>query len=239
MHYFYPDHIDKRFSGVHNRLVIFIRINKLPLPTMTQTPLFHTAFEGHRLLAHGVLADVALAVKQAQAGHGGDAVLVFDDQTGKQVDLDLRGGDADIRKRYAAASTAAAPVSGDADAATEAAAPAPRGRGRPKLGVVPREVTLLPRHWDWLAAQPGGASVALRKLVEQARRDNEARDQRHQRQEAAYHFMASLGGNLPGFEEATRALYADDRAGFARQVAAWPADVRDYALALAWPEDAR
>lgn len=203
---------------------------------MNPSALPHTAFAGHRLLARGALAEVALAVKQAQAGHANDhgAILVFDDQTGKQVDLDLRGADADIRKRYQP-SPEAAPKQADGTDGVDAA---PRGRGRPKLGVVPREVTLLPRHWDWLAAQPGGASVALRKLVEQARRDNEARDQQRQRQEAAYHFMSSMAGNLPGFEEATRALYADDRAGFARQVAAWPQDVRDYAMALAWADDA-
>ncbi|QQB33094.1 DUF2239 family protein [Achromobacter deleyi] len=201
--------------------------------TQTALPSTHTAFDGHRLLTRGGLADVALSVKQAQAARGDAAILVFDDQSGKQVDLDLRGGDADIRKRYQAPAATAAPAD-DADTAEAA----PRGRGRPKLGVVPREVTLLPRHWDWLATQPGGASVALRKLVEQARRDNEARDQQRQRQEAAYHFMSSMGGNLPGFEEATRALYADDRAGFARQVAEWPRDVRDYAMALAWANEA-
>lgn len=201
--------------------------------TLTALPSTHTAFDGQRLLARGALADVALSVKQAQAARADAAILVFDDQSGKQVDLDLCGGEADIRKRYQAPAATAAPAD-DADTAEVT----PRGRGRPKLGVVPREVTLLPRHWDWLAAQPGGASVALRKLVEQARRDNEARDQQRQRQEAAYHFMSSMGGNLPGFEEATRALYADDRAGFARQVAEWPRDVRDYAMALAWAEAA-
>lgn len=201
--------------------------------TLTALPSTHTAFDGQRLLARGALADVALSVKHAQAARADAAILVFDDQSGKQVDLDLRGGEADIRKRYQAPAATAAPAD-DADTAEVT----PRGRGRPKLGVVPREVTLLPRHWDWLAAQPGGASVALRKLVEQARRDNEARDQQRQRQEAAYHFMSSMGGNLPGFEEATRALYADDRAGFARQVAEWPRDVRDYAMALAWAEAA-
>lgn len=201
--------------------------------TLTALPSTHTAFDGQRLLARGALADVALSVKQAQAARADAAILVFDDQSGKQVDLDLRGGEADIRKRYQAPAATAAPADD-----TDTAEAAPRGRGRPKLGVVPREVTLLPRHWDWLAAQPGGASVALRKLVEQARRDNEARDQQRQRQEAAYHFMSSMGGNLPGFEEATRALYADDRAGFVRQVAEWPRDVRDYAMGLAWAEAA-
>lgn len=192
----------------------------------------HTAFAGHRILAAGALSDVALAVRQAM-DEGRDAtILVFDDLSGKQVDLDLSGSHAAIAERHRVRIDPAVPApEAPAGAADDAQ---PRGRGRPKLGVVAREVTLLPRHWDWLGAQPGGASVVLRKLVEQARRDNEARDQRRQRQEAAYHFMSSMGGNLPGFEEATRALYADDRAGFTRQVAAWPADVRDYAMALAW-----
>jgi hypothetical protein len=106
--------------------------------------------------------------------------------------------------------------------------------GRPR----PREVTLLPRHWDWLGAQPGGASVALRKLVEQARRDNDAQDQRRQRQEAAYRFMSSMAGDLPGFEEATRALYAGDQSRFIQCMESWPHDVRGYAMSLAWPAQA-
>ncbi|MNQ60762.1 hypothetical protein D3C85_750550 [compost metagenome] len=192
----------------------------------------HTAFEGHRILAAGTLADVALAVKHAMVTRGDSTLLVFQDSSGKQVDLDLSGNEAQIVARHAAAAAPApAATSANDDAEPDAA---PRGRGRPKLGVVPREVTLLPRHWDWLAAQPGGASVALRKLVEQARRDNEARDARRERQEAAYRFMASMAGNLPGFEEATRALYADDREGYAQQVAQWPQDVRGYAMGLAW-----
>lgn len=207
------------------------------IPSSAATPAgaLHTAFEGHRLLARGPLADIALTVRQTSAAGSDAAILVFDDQTGKQVDLDLRGDDAQIRQRYQPQLIAGAAPSEDAVEAVDAA---PRGRGRPKLGVVPREVTLLPRHWDWLGAQPGGASVALRKLVEQARRDNEARDQQRQRQEAAYHFMSSMAGNLAGFEEATRALYAGDRERFARQLADWPQDVRDYAMHLAWADAA-
>ncbi|WP_025136142.1 DUF2239 family protein [Achromobacter sp. DH1f] len=205
----------------------------IPFSAATPATTLHTAFEGHRLLARGPLADIALTVRQTSAAGSDAAILVFDDQTGKQVDLDLRGDDAQIRQRYQPQPVASAAPEEDA---AEAADAAPRGRGRPKLGVVPREVTLLPRHWDWLGAQPGGASVALRKLVEQARRDNEARDQQRQRQEAAYHFMSSMAGNLAGFEEATRALYAGDRERFARQLADWPQDVRDYAMHLAWAE---
>lgn len=201
-------------------------------------PDSHTAFEGTELLATGALADVALAVKQALTARRNDTVLVFQDATGKQVDLDLSGDAAQIVARHARTQAAAPTISdespGDGHPGDRRTGDAPRGRGRPKLGVVPREVTLLPRHWDWLAAQPGGASVALRKLVEQARRDNEARDARRQRQEAADRFMSSMAGNLPGFEEATRALYADDREAYARHVAQWPQDVRRYAMALAW-----
>lgn len=192
----------------------------------------HTAFAGHRILAAGALSDVALAVRQAM-DEGRDAtILVFDDLSGKQVDLDLSGGHAAIAERHRVRIDPAAPApEAPAGAADDMQ---PRGRGRPKLGVVAREVTLLPRHWDWLGAQPGGASVVLRKLVEQARRDNEAQDRLRERQEAAYRFMSSMAGNLPGFEEATRALYASDRERFTQQIAAWPEDVRGYAMGLAW-----
>ena len=112
----------------------------------------------------------------------------------------------------------------------------PRGRGRPKLGVVAREVTLLPRHWDWLNSQPGGASVALRKLVEEARRASGDRDRIRAAQESAYHFMSAMAGNLPGFEEAARALFAYDRRGFGDLIAAWPEDVRDHVIKLAFAD---
>lgn len=199
--------------------------------TRTASPLSYTAFEGHHILAAGPLAEVALAVKRAMNAPDREAVLVFQDGTGQQTDLDLRGDDAQIVARHTPPAADLPPVEPDAMDTADAQ---PRGRGRPKLGVVPREVTLLPRHWDWLGAQPGGASVALRKLVEQARRDNEARDEQRLRQEAAYRFMSSVAGNLTGFEDATRALYADDREHFAQCIATWPQDVRAYAMGLAW-----
>ena len=108
--------------------------------------------------------------------------------------------------------------------------PLPRGRGRPSLGVVPREVTLLPRHWDWLAAQPGGASVALRRLIDTVRKD--AATAQRSRRDAVYRCMAALAGDLPGFEAASRALFADDAAGFAALLGDWPADVRDHLQAM-------
>jgi hypothetical protein len=188
---------------------------------MTQNSHF-TAFEGQNRLAAGPLAEVALAVKKI-ADRASATILIFDDATGRPIDLDLRGSDADIVARL--------PQPADA---TEPPNPAaPRGRGRPKLGVVAREVTLLPRHWDWLAAQPGGASVALRKLVEEARRARGDADRHRLARDAAYHFMSAMAGNLPNFEEASRALFAGDRRRFAELIAAWPHDIRDHIVKLA------
>jgi hypothetical protein len=112
-------------------------------------------------------------------------------------------------------------------------APTRPGAGRPKLGVVAREVTLLPRHWDWLKAQPGGASAALRRLVDaERRRQKEENDPRPAR-EAAYRFMSAMAGNLAGFEDTARALFAGDYERLRALTRAWPRDVRDHALGLA------
>jgi len=188
----------------------------------------YTAFDGHRRLVSGPLATVALAVRQAAGDATPGTILIFNDATGRAIDLDLRGTADEIRARYAAA-----PADASAPAGEQTGADEPRGRGRPKLGVVSREVTLLPRHWDWLATQPGGASVALRKLVEDARRTHAAADRRRDAQARAYHFMSAIAGDLPGFEEAARALYANDLARLTELIAGWPDDVRDHALALA------
>jgi hypothetical protein len=186
-----------------------------------------TAFIGPKRLACGPLADVALAIKKSTTPAGQQPILVFDDTSGRSVDLDLRGTDEEILARL--------PASSRETVTTETSLTAePRGRGRPKLGVVAREVTLLPRHWDWLASQPGGASVALRKLVEEARRTNGDRDRHRAARDAAYHFMSAMAGNFKGFEEASRALFADDRRRFGELIAAWPDDVRDHIVSLAF-----
>jgi uncharacterized protein len=187
-----------------------------------------TAFDGSGRLATGPLPDVALAVKRASASAG--AIMIFNDRTGRAIDLDLRGSDADILARL--------PAREASDLPQQAPASEPRGRGRPRLGVVAREVTLLPRHWDWLNAQPGGASVALRKLVEEARRANGDKDRARAAREAAYHFMSAMAGNLANFEEASRALFAEDRRRFGELIAHWPADIRDHAIALAYHDRA-
>jgi hypothetical protein len=198
-----------------------------------------TAFSGHRLLAAGPLLEVALAVKTRLEAFAAESVLAFDDATGRVVDFDLRGSKAEIIERLLRMPATEAPSPEAADVPVEPAADgiaAKGSRGRPRLGVVAREVTLLPRHWEWLATQPGGASVTLRKLIEEARRSSGSLQKTRQAQEAAYRFMVALAGDLPGFEEATRALFAEDRERFAREVAQWPADLRDYAVRLAFAD---
>lgn len=182
-------------------------------------PHTYTAFLEGRRLATGPLHEVAVAVLRAQQTQPGALPLIFSDDSGRSADLDLRGGEEAVAARY----TVAAP------------AVAPKGRGRPKLGVVAREVTLLPEQWDWLAAQPGGASVALRKLVHEARRQGGDRDRIRHARERAYHVMSALAGDLAGFEEASRALFAGDPDRLEAQMAAWPDEVRTYVLRLAEP----
>jgi hypothetical protein len=192
---------------------------------MTET---FTAFEGVRRLAAGPLAEIAPAIQRAER-QASEPIAIFSDATGRAVDLDLRGS-VDEMLAWLAASANAADV--------PALSSEPRGRGRPKLGVVAREVTLLPRHWEWLNAQPGGASVALRKLVDEARRANGDRDRQRAARDAAYHFMSAMAGNLRNFEEASRALFADDRRRFTGLIASWPADIRDHVVKLAYADQA-
>jgi len=177
-----------------------------------------TAFEGSHCIATGELKDVALLAKAALDRSAGNPnplpVLVFNDTTSETIELDWRGSTQDFATRLGAPAT------------PETSPEATRGPGRPKLGVVAREVTLLPRHWEWLGQQPGGASVALRKLVEAARLSSEGKDRARQSREVGYKFMATMAGHEAGFEEASRALFAGDQAGLEARIAAWPVDVQ-------------
>ncbi|MGE4267754.1 MAG: DUF2239 family protein [Deferribacterales bacterium] len=157
----------------------------------------YTVFKDFECLGCGTLQEVAAVVAQTGTGQTGGGVLVFCDATGAQTDIGVN---------YPAEKT--------------------KGRGRPRLGVVPREVTLLPRHWDWLNSQPGGASVALRRLIDEARKDPKE-DQRRAK-DAVYRIITSLCGDMAGYEEAVRALYADEGQRFYEYVRRWPEDVRLY-----------
>jgi hypothetical protein len=188
------------------------------------------AFAGMRLIASGPLLEVALAAKRADEGKRGP-VVVFDATSGAVIDLDLRGDRAQIERRLAARAKQEA---GDGRLPLSAPEKLKQGPGRPRLGVVPREVTLLPRHWEWLAAQPGGASAALRRLVDQARKSDGGETEARARREAAYRFMMAMAGDLPGFEEAARALFGGDREQFLQHMAQWPEDVWRFAERLAF-----
>lgn len=182
----------------------------------TKTQEYFTVFADAKQVIRGNLSQVTQAVRVLTKANETKTVLVFADKTGQQTDIDLRSK----------AEENPAPVK-------ESSTTSPRGPGRPRLGVVGKEVTLLPRHWDWLNLQPGGASVTLRKLVEQARLGSRQKDITRFSREAAYRFMSAMAGNEPGFEEACRALFAGSRKAFDENTQIWPEDVRKYAVALA------
>jgi hypothetical protein len=173
----------------------------------------YTAFVGTNLLASGILDEVLAVVKSRFDHDASTLFLTFVDQTGRQVDFDLRGTLADVRARYRLA-------------------PARVGPGRPKLGVVAREVSLLPRHWEWLEQQPNGASGAIRRLVDDARKRNPGEQQARSAIEATDRFLSAMAGNLPGYEEASRALYARDKRRFHELIREWPRDIRLHAHRL-------
>lgn len=194
-----------------------------------------TAFAGTERIANGLLIDVALAIKAAEARTQG-TVLTFDDTSGAVIDLDLRGTTAEIVIRLTQHGELEALATGTRNGSSGGLA---QSRGRPKLGVVAREVTLLPRHWEWLGRQSGGASQALRRLVDEARRADGGQTDRKAAHERTYRFLSALAGDLPGFEEAVRALFAGQDETFGNRMATWPPDVRDHALMLLQVRPAR
>jgi hypothetical protein len=185
----------------------------------------YIAFQGDRRIASGDLREVARAAKQMLDRRDDASILVFDGASSGPIEIDFRGTVEEVLARLP--DVTRGPVASDDTPS------APRGPGRPKLGVVAREITLLPRHWDWLAQQPGGASVAIRRLVEEARRTGEDKDRLRQAREAAYRFMSAIAGNKPHYEDAIRALFAGDPVRFEELIAGWPADVRDHTARLA------
>lgn len=186
-----------------------------------------TAFEGSRRIASGDLIAVVRKVKRVIDREKHAPVLIFDSMTSELIEVDFRGSIDDVVGRLRRQPGREGEVSDDLPSE-----PA-RGPGRPRLGVVAREVTLLPRHWEWLNDQPGGASVALRKLVEEARRANEGKDRIRRAKDAAYRFMLAMAGDFAGFEEAMRAFFSGNRRRFTALTKPWAADVRNHARRLA------
>src|SRR5665213_1358103 len=168
-----------------------------------------TAFAGDRLIASGELKTTLLATKRRLDKGDNAPILIFDDSTGKQVDFDFRGTPEEVLARLSSHPLFA-----------------PAGPGRPKLGVTCREISLLPRHWEWLEKQPQGISAALRRLVEEAKQKEPDKERAKIARDVAGKFMWSMAGNLPDFEEASRALYAMDWGRFDQSIRRWPKDIR-------------
>lgn len=185
------------------------------LNKMDEPPQFF-AFKGNTLLCRGELKSVVLALREATQVEQGARLALYVERSGAAVDVDVSGTEAAVLERL---------TSQFPDIAQPGQATPARGRGRPKLGVVSREVTLLPRHWEWLGQQRAGASATLRRLIEQARKASAA-GVNLAAVDAAHKFMWDLAGDQPGFEEATRALFAHDWSAFNAQIESWPADIR-------------
>ena len=179
----------------------------------------YTAFAGDRLVVSGDLTTMILRTKECLDDGENCQILIFEDQTGRQVDFDFRGTPDEVLARLA---------SHPLFAPSEPQEGARSGPGRPKLGVICREVSLLPRHWEWLGQQPGGASAALRRLVDERRKRGNGENSARIAREAAGKFMWAMAGNLPGFEEASRALYAEDHKRLEELIRDWPQDIRKH-----------
>ena len=175
--------------------------------------IMYTAFAGARRIAAGNRDSILSQIKQ-YTDSSEERVLIFEDVSGKQVDFDFSGSIDDVLERARARSPKAGP-------------------GRPKLGVVGREISLLPRHWDWLEDQPNGISAAIRRLVDEARKREPGAQRARRLRDGIARFMWSMGGDLPNFEEATRALYGESDARLEELIAPWPDDVREHVLRLA------
>jgi hypothetical protein len=190
----------------------------------TSSTLFYTAFEGQKVLATGPLEDVALAMRRRSKTNPSASILLFSDSSGKQMDVDLHGSESELIGRL---QVFVAKEDPNGAAVT--------GPGRPKLGVVAREISLLPRHWEWLATQSGGASATLRRLIEDARKNPSDKERVREAQERTHKFMTALAGDLPNYEEALRALYAKEKTFFQSLIRKWPEDIRDHSKKLSMP----
>jgi hypothetical protein len=171
----------------------------------------YVAFAGTRKVADGALSDVLPVLKKRFDRNRSELLLTFDQETGRQVDFNLTGTLEQVLER--------------------ALQVPQRGPGRPKLGVTSREISLLPRHWEWLERQPYGLSGALRRLVEQAMKHEPGKERARQIREAVSNFLGGIAGDRPNYEEATRALFRGDGAQFEALVSRWPQDIRDFAIA--------
>ncbi|MES2802482.1 MAG: DUF2239 family protein [Bdellovibrionota bacterium] len=179
----------------------------------------YTVFAGFKIISQGNIEEVAIATKKYLKKEDDVRLLIFSDLSGKQMDLDLSGADKDVIDRLSVYKAAEASVSVS-------------GPGRPKIGVKPREVSLLPLHWEWLSTQSGGASATIRRLVDEKMKAPTPKDKIKQTQESVYTFLNSIAGDLTNFEDAIRFLYRQDEAKFKDAIADWPKDLKKHTLTL-------
>lgn len=180
----------------------------------------YTVFDKFQILSQGSLNEVAIAVKKRLRIQSDARILIFSDSTGRQVDLDFSGTEKDTLERLKIyIPKTASPHT---------------GAGRPKLGVIPREISLLPHHWEWLLNQEGGASSAIRRLIDEKNKPALlAKDKIKQAQEVTYKFLSAIAGDLPHFEDVIRFLYRKDKKKFENLMSDWPKDIVKYSTALA------
>jgi hypothetical protein len=176
----------------------------------------YTAFAGTKRIARGEIQATLRRCKLQLDSGDSSTLLIFEDSSGRQLDFDLRGSIDEILARLATHPHFAKPQQGKP------------GPGRPRLGVISREVTLLPRHWEYLERQPKGISATLRALVDEAAQKSPAPGPSRKALEAADTFMWAMAGNLPHCEEASRALYAGDEKQLSKSIRAWPKDLREH-----------
>jgi hypothetical protein len=171
--------------------------------------LSYVAFVGPRRVASGAMSEILPGLKERFERDAAELLLIFEVETGRQLDLDLRGSLDDVLERYVPTTA--------------------KGPGRPKLGVTSREVSLLPRHWDWLEEQPSGASAALRRLVEAAIKHEPGKERARRIRAALSRFLSAMAGDRPHYEEACRALFNGETAQFTALIERWPKDIREHA----------
>lgn len=178
----------------------------------------YTAFNNNEILAQGSLETIALAVRQKVKEDKNASILIFSDLTGRQIDIDISGTEKQVLERLKIYSSNKTPQ-------------VSAGAGRPKLGVIPREISLLPHHWEWLINQDGGSSGIIRKLIDDKIKSTSP-DKVKIAQERAYKFLSAIGGNLPNFDEATRYLYRKDKEKFQELTSSWPKGIVKHSMAL-------
>lgn len=183
----------------------------------------YTAFESGIVISSGSLSEVVTEIKKKLGKSNHASVLIFNDLTGRTMDFNFQGSEKDVQKRLQVYTQIP-------DSKTDNSGP-----GRPKLGVISREVSLLPRHWEWLASQTGGASATLRRLIEEAKKTSVQTMTIKQAQERTYHFMSVVAGDYKGYEEVLRALYKKDKAKFFAEMSDWPEDIVYYIRKISEP----